>query len=93
MAIGLSYKCKGSFIETSQGIKAAHMTFHDDFNIQANELMSELNEATSALMGLVGKHHPTGSIWTAAASRQSRSYCKWSAFIRQSSIYGASLNG
>lgn len=67
------------------------MTTHDDFNIQANALMCELNDATSALMGMVGKHHPTGSIWTAAATRQSRSYCTWSAFIQQSAIYGDSL--
>ncbi len=67
------------------------MTTHDDFNIQANALMCELNEATSALMGMVGRHHPTGSIWAAAARRQSRSYCTWSAFIQQSATYGASL--
>jgi hypothetical protein len=67
------------------------MTTHDDFNIQANELMCELNDATSALMGMVGKHHTTGSIWAAAAARQSHSYCKWSVFIQQSSIYGPRL--
>jgi bifunctional pyridoxal-dependent enzyme with beta-cystathionase and maltose regulon repressor activities len=67
------------------------MTTHDDFNIQANALMYDLNDATSALMGMVGKHNPKGSIWTAAATRQSRSYLKWSTFIQQSAAYGTSL--
>lgn len=68
------------------------MTMHTNFNAQANALMIELNDATTAMMGMVGTHHTTGALWAAASVRQSRSFGRWSAFIRQSEVYGPALS-
>lgn len=68
------------------------MTLLTDFNVQANELMVELNDATTAMMGMVGMHQTTGPLWTAATLRQGRSFGRWNAFIRQSEIYGRALS-
>jgi hypothetical protein len=59
---------------------------------QASALMLELNDATCAMMGMVGSHHTTGPIWEAAAIRQSRSFGRWNAFLRESDIYGHALS-
>ena len=68
------------------------MTMRDDFKNQASVLMLELNDATSAMMGMVGSHHTTGPVWVAAAARQSRSFGRLNSFLRQSEIYGQALN-
>ncbi|MCI8210653.1 hypothetical protein AUC61_14035 [Pseudomonas sp. S25] len=69
------------------------MTMHNDFSTQANVLMFELNDATTAMMGMVGAHQTTGPVWVAATARQSLSFGRWSAFIRRSEIYGQALVG
>lgn len=68
------------------------MTLRDDSLTQASALMRELNDATSAMMGMVGSHHTTGPVWEAASIRQSRSFGRWNAFLRQSDIYSQALN-
>lgn len=68
------------------------MTMRDDFKIQASALMLELNDATSAMMGMVGCHHTTGPVWEAASIRQSRSFGRWNAFLKQSDMYGQALS-
>lgn len=72
--------------------KGYPMTLRDDSLNQASALMLELNDATSAMMGMVGSHHTTGPVWEAAAIRQSRSFGRWNAFLRQSDIYSQALN-
>jgi hypothetical protein len=67
------------------------MTTRDNFQIEANELMVELNDATSAMMGMVTSHQTTGAVWDAAARRQSRSFGRWSSFLKQSDRYGQML--
>lgn len=54
--------------------------------------MLELNDATCAMMGMVGSHQTTGPLWEAAAMRQSRSFGRWTAFLRESDIYSHALN-
>ncbi|WP_095093951.1 hypothetical protein [Pseudomonas sp. Irchel 3A5] len=68
------------------------MTMHIDFSAQANVLMFELNDATSAMMGMVGIHQTTGPVWIAATARQSLSFGRWNAFIKKSEMYGHALN-
>ena len=68
------------------------MTIHNDFSTQANALMIELNDATTAMMGMVCTHQTTGPLWAAASVRQSRSFGRWNAFIRESDAYGRALN-
>lgn len=68
------------------------MTLTNDFSAQANELIFELNDATTAMMGMVGMHQTTGPLWAAAIVRQGRSFGRWNAFIRQSEIYGRALS-
>ncbi|PHN28862.1 hypothetical protein ALP94_03598 [Pseudomonas savastanoi pv. glycinea] len=68
------------------------MTMHIDFSTQANVLMFELNDATTAMMGMVGTHQTTGPVWVAATARQSLSFGRWSAFIKKSEMYGHALS-
>ena len=68
------------------------MTLREESRNQASALMLELNDATSAMMGMVGAHQTTGPVWAAAALRQSRSFGRWNTFLRQSDIYSQALN-
>ncbi|MGV6393295.1 hypothetical protein ACTUVN_001191 [Pseudomonas caspiana] len=68
------------------------MTLREDSRNQASALMLELNDATCAMMGMVGSHQTTGPLWEAAAIRQSRSFGRWNAFLRESDIYSHALN-
>jgi hypothetical protein len=58
---------------------------------QATELMTELNEATTAMMGMVGTQQMSGPLWVAASVRQVRSFGRWNTFIKQSEMYGRTL--
>jgi hypothetical protein len=68
------------------------MTMHNDFSTQASVLMFELNDATTAMMGMVGAHQTTGPVWLAATVRQSLSFGRWNAFVNRSDVFGPSLN-
>jgi hypothetical protein len=75
-----------------QRLEGLIMTIHNDFSTQANALMIELNDATTAMMGMVCTHQTTGPLWAAASVRQTRSFGRWNAFIRQSEVYGRALS-
>lgn len=64
------------------------MTHINDFQAQANVLMVELDDSTSAMMGLVCSRQTTGPAWDAAARRQRNSYGRWSAFLKKSDHFG-----
>jgi hypothetical protein len=91
----LSYQLQGErlFSRPHARLRKGYlMTMRDDFKDQASVLMLELNDATSAMMGMVGSHHTTGPVWAAAAERQSRSFGRLNSFLRKSEIYGQALN-
>ncbi|HEX8593959.1 MAG TPA: hypothetical protein VF682_11890 [Pseudomonas sp.] len=67
------------------------MTHRNDFQSQANVLMVELDDSTSAMMGMVFCHQTTGPLWDAAAKRQSASFGRWAAFLKRSDHFGQVL--
>lgn len=68
------------------------MTKRNDFSTQANALMVELNDSTTAMMGMVSLHQTTGPLWAAAAVRQSLSFGRWNAFVSQAQESGRALS-
>jgi hypothetical protein len=68
------------------------MTHRNDFQTQANVLMVELDDSTSAMMGMVFSHQTTGPVWDAASRRQSTSFGRWAAFLKRSDHFGLVLN-
>lgn len=93
---GVSYQLQGISLFSCPPVmfvkEGYPMTMREDSRNQASALMLELNDATSAMMGMVGSHQTTGPIWEAAAMRQSRSFGRWNTFLRESDIYSHVLN-
>lgn len=88
---GVHIHCKGMLIQYSHRSIGINMTAQTDFSVQANDLMIELNDATNAMMGMVGMHQTTGPLWIAAAARQGLSFGRWNAFVRGSDMFGQAL--
>lgn len=61
------------------------MTTVDDFRIKSQELLVELDAATSEMMSLIGAHQMTGEQWEEAVRRQHEAYEQWVAYLNEQS--------
>lgn len=61
------------------------MTTVDDFRIKSQELLVELDAATSEMMRLIGEHQMTGEQWEEAVRRQHEAYERWVEYLNERS--------
>ncbi|MDO7899143.1 hypothetical protein [Pseudomonas citrulli] len=55
----------------------------EDFKVRSQELLVELDTATSEMMSLIGTHQMAGSTWEAAVQRQHEAYEQWVAYLNE----------
>lgn len=61
------------------------MTTVDDFRIKSQELLVELDAATSEMMRLIGAHQMTGEQWEETVRRQHEAYERWVEYLNERS--------
>lgn len=61
------------------------MTTVDDFRIKSQELLVELDAATSEMMKLIDTHQMNGADWEEAVRRQHEAYEQWVAYLNDRS--------
>jgi len=71
------------WIPTPRTGEREEMTTVEDFKVRSQELLVELDTATSEMMSLIGAHQMAGSSWDAAVQRQHEAYERWVAYLNE----------